>query len=710
MSPDELEPPQAPSRPLWLLALLLAFACLLFFLVGLLPAVGVPLALVLPGAGVCVALSWLFLLRPLLAEMAVLRWQAVETSDLYNRAPCGYHSLDAQGRFVRINDTALAWLGHSREELLGRHFRDLLAPANRADFDARFPIFCRPGGEVRDLELRLVRKDGSLLPVLLSSVAVTAEDGTFLHSRSTFIDQTALLEAYEGLRQARDEAERANSAKSEFVAVISHEARTSLSGILGLAEVMSHGPLDEGQARNLAALVGAAQGMLSLLNDLLDLSKVEAGRLELETAEVRLEELLAEVAGLLAPEAEGKGLRLRWQLSGGVGPVLGDPARMRQVMLNLVGNAVKFTEKGEVELLATGVRVAGGWRVTFQVRDTGVGIPEAQLLRIFEPFAQGGPGTSRHKGGTGLGLAISSRLVARMGGQLQVASEVGVGSTFAFTLTLPAAATRQGLQAPAEQGRRDAATGHGTIRRVLVAEDNQIMREVLEQQLRRLGVAEVRVAEDGGEVVGLLEAEPFDLVLMDLQMPTVDGLRATRLIRAREKAVGGHTPIIAVTANAMQGERERCLAAGMDGYLTKPVRQDELAEALGRCVGREVDGGPAREAAGATDWTAGLGALGFDDESIRRMGKAFLETAPGRAEALREAMRGRNAPQVAQAAHSLKSTFLVFGEREGSAVAAELERLAGAGRLEGAEAQVSRLEERVAALGAQITAQLADFP
>jgi CheY-like chemotaxis protein len=243
------------------------------------------------------------------------------------------------------------------------------------------------------------------------------------------------------------------------------------------------------------------------------------------------------------------------------------------------------------------------------------------------------------------------------------------------------------------------------VKRALVAEDNAVMREVLVQTLQHLGLMDVRAVEDGAEAVALMEREAFDVVLMDLQMPTVDGLRATRLIRAREKAMGGHTPIIAVTANAMQGERERCLAAGMDGYLTKPVRPHELAEVLGRHVIRA----PGQDAPEVADWVAGLGALGFDAESIRQLGKTFLETAPGRVEALREALRGQSATLVGQAAHSLKGTFLVFGEREGSAAAAELEQMAGEGRLEGAEALVSRLDERVTSLKTFITAHLVEF-
>jgi PAS domain S-box-containing protein len=825
----QLEPDQPRAGPS-LLALLLLLACILFFLAGLLPALDFTYAsLVIPGACLAAVLLYALLIRPLmtgLAERAYiedsLRRRARETEDLYDKAPCGYLSLGPNGKLLRVNDTALEWLGYRREELLGRSFSSLLDADAQEEFSLAFLAFVCGGGEARDMELTLVRKDGSTLPVLMGSAAVVAPDGTFLYTRSTFIDITerqaaarrlydlnvrlrsalaasneaserlrmtmaaarigtweldvttgwvdwsdnvrellnlppgeprgtfseflssvhpddraaaealgfpdpytvvyrVLLagggtrwlegkgrvfhdrdgrplrvtgtvmdvtpqkEASAQLRLARDEAESANRAKSDFLATMSHEIRTPLAGILGMAEILGRTDLDSSQRRHLTSLTRAAEGLLGLINGILDLSKVESGRMELERIPLRLEELAADVCGVLAPEATRKGLRLQWAPDPGLPPrVLGDPSRLRQVLLNLLGNAVKFTERGEVTLSA---RPLEGGQVELKVQDTGVGIPANRLSKIFDPFAQASASTARTHGGTGLGLAISARLVEIMGGKLEVASEVGKGSTFWFAIPLPVA---EALPPTPPEAPRP--TGSRASLKVLVAEDNPVNRDVLLLMLQEMGCEAVVVA-DGAEAVEQMRAAEFDAVLMDVQMPGMDGLRATRLIRAREKGRGKRTPIIAVTANAMQGERERCLGAGMDGYLTKPVRPEELAAVLQR-PGLGTPGAAPEE---APNWMAGLASMGLGPEAIRRLARTFLDTVPPRLETLRESARSGDPSRLAQTAHSLKATLGAFGLREAADVLAAVEEKVRCGEPCGVP-EIHRVEEMAAPL------------
>jgi PAS domain S-box-containing protein len=496
---------------------------------------------------------------------------------------------------IRVfNPAAEQLLGYSADELVGKKtpavFHDPQEVVARAQaFSAELGIDLEPGFNVfvekcrRDIpnthEWTYIRKDGSRLTVLLTITALRNPEGTITSFLGVASDITTLKVVQQELTLAKDAAEAASVAKSQFLANMSHEIRTPMNGVLGMTELLLATPLTEKQRHMAHTVQQSAASLLTIINDILDYSKIEAGKLQLEHTDIDLSHLLDDAVKLFSEAARQKGLSLSATVTPTIPTVLrGDPTRLRQILLNLIGNSIKFTATGSIAVSADCLKRDPGQillRVT--VRDTGIGIPCESQAHVFEAFAQADGSTTRKFGGTGLGLTIVKQLVQLMGGTVDLESTPGLGSTFGFTVPLEVGPENEmpSILAALQQA---PATLHGTV---LLAEDNVVNREIAVAMLELLGCT-VEIAEDGREVLDAVDARPYDLILMDCQMPNLDGLNASRLIREQEnhRPHRRRLPIIALTANAMEGDREQCLASGMDGYLTKPFTFDQLHHAL----------------------------------------------------------------------------------------------------------------------------------
>jgi PAS domain S-box-containing protein len=733
------------------------------------------------------------------------------------------------GQIFEANDAYLELVGYTRQDLAeGRVNWEAMTPPEHRAKDEHAVAQLRAHGTAIPWEKEYIRKDGRRVPVLLG---VTLVEETSDECICFVVDISERKRAEVQLRAAKEAADAASQAKSQFLANMSHEVRTPMNAIIGMTELVLNTPLSAEQREYLTMVLDSSESLLAVINDVLDFSKVEAGKLKLDKLVFDLRETLGDTMKTLAVRAHAKSLELACHIDQRVPVnVVGDPGRLRQIVVNLVGNAIKFTDEGEVVLRAELGRAADDERdgeqqrdgegvlLHFSVSDTGVGIPDELRAAIFFAFEQGDSSTTRRFGGTGLGLAIAASLVELMQGNIWVDSEVGKGSTFHFTARFELAPGEADAAAPAlpaiVEGTRvlivdDNATNRrilfetlrcwrmdptevsavaeaiaalreakaagrpfrlvvsdvnmprtdgfalarqmqesapelgsslilmltsgdqpgdvarceqygvaahlmkpikqselfdavamvlGTLRaadercttaldkgrrlpplRVLLAEDSLVNQKLAVGLLHRAG-HQVTVVSNGLQAVECARDHRFDLVLMDVQMPEMDGLEATRTIRDRERKAGGHVPIVAMTAHAMSGDRERCLAAGMDEYIAKPIRAEQLFDTIAHALQgtRRGDGDAPRTAwagVGTLDWGEALSAVNGDQELLRDVVDAFLDESPKVMAEIRSSIGASDGVVLRRAAHTLKGSVRLFGAHQANELAYRLETM-----------------------------------
>ncbi|HAR96598.1 MAG TPA: histidine kinase, partial [Deltaproteobacteria bacterium] len=652
-----------------------------------------------------------------------------------------------EGNIEYVNEAFLRTSGYSVEEVLGRNTRRLLS--ENTDSPTSADLWkAMSHGEPWQGELHNRRKDGSKYTEFAMITPIRQTDGRITHYMAIKEDITEKkrlaweLDHYRHhleelveirtaeLAEARTLAESANQAKSAFLANMSHEIRTPINGVLGMSELLQGTELTPEQRRFANTIQRSGEALLGLINDILDFSKIEAGKMELRSVDLSLRSTVAEMVEMLLRQAQRKGLSLTAHTDRGVpDSFIGDPLRIQQVLMNLATNAVKFTDNGEVSISVFCTEQDEERAVLrFEVRDTGIGVPVEAQSAIFDSFSQADGSATRRYGGSGLGLAIAKQLCGMMGGSIGVNSTPGKGSVFWFTIKLlkqpNGGVGAEGSISPPEntaRNRDDVLSLH-----VLLVEDNRVNQQVAKAMLETM-TCRVDVAGDGAEAVAAVKNKHYDVVLMDCQMPSMDGYEATKAIREweSERYAGrkkpNHIPIIALTAHAMKGDRERCIEAGMDDYLSKPYKLKALSEVLAPYVsknGEELptahpandgDNGGVPEASwltgggtpieGSVDWSVldrlrGLQMEGAPDV-VASIINIYLVNSPTLLGQAQQALTTGDSETLRRASHTLKSSSANVGALMLSEMCRDLETLARANALANDEKQATRLFAKI---------------
>jgi PAS domain S-box-containing protein len=500
-----------------------------------------------------------------------------------DNSPVAITVTDEQQRIVSWNTFAENLLGMSKRDLNMRPVSSLYPPEEWKKIRAE-NIGAK--GARHHLETKILRKNGVLTDVDLSVNFLKDSRNNYLGSIGIIQDITEQKKFRQMLLQAKLVAEEANNAKSLFLAKMSHEVRTPMNAVIGMIDLTLETKLNDEQRENLKVAKDAADNLLGLLNDILDLSKAEAGKITIEKIELNVHDVVKNVCKGLAVLAQKKQIDLLWNIDERVPKYLiGDPVRLRQVIINLVNNAVKFTHKGNVKVIVELISFKNSkCEVLFTIKDTGIGIPKDKHESIFDLFTQADDHTTRKYGGTGLGLAICKKLVEMMDGRIWVESTAGEGSAFKFNIFFEVAADQPLVNrgGPTAVVTNQSAPANSGIR-ILVAEDNHVNQKIVLKMLEKKGWGATTVL-NGREVIDLLNKQTFDIVLMDDQMPELSGIEATKMIRNEEKQTGHHVMIVAMTANAMAGDREFYISQGMDGYVSKPIDREQLYSEIERLI------------------------------------------------------------------------------------------------------------------------------
>jgi len=635
------------------------------------------------------------------------------------------------GEILECNLLAEELLGRPRTEIIGIHQSEIHPQSEAEEYREKFTDHVRKG-HVLDYEGEVQHKDGRRIPVHIA--AQTVKLGGEEVIVGLFMDVTERKRAEQELEQfsrqleasieqaniLAQEAAVADLAKSQFLANMSHEIRTPMNAIIGFSDLLADEDLTEDQAENVDIIRESGKTLIELINDILDFSKIKASQLNTEIIDCSLGKLLNSVESLMRPKVEEKGIEFKIVESNGLpAQIRTDPTRLNQCLINLIGNALKFTEQGHVYVNVSPEEREGKPFIRFDVEDTGIGIPEGKQEAIFEAFTQADGSTTRKYGGTGLGLAVTKQLAGLLGGEVTARSEVGKGSTFSLTIPAGIDVTKQPLldkhntaeMLKQENDKSEQVEFSGNC---LVVEDVVTNQKVITLMLEKAGV-EVAIANDGIEAIRQAQRKSFDLIFMDIQMPNMNGYKATKAFRE----AGMTTPIVALTANAMKGDENKCLEAGCDDYLAKPIEREKLFEMLDKylsptseekdclvaeridVVTNEVDelSHSVCDAAigsdeGVINWPGLVGRIGDDDEEfIRDVVAGWIEDNQGRMTALTEAIGVKNTEQVLSLAHAVKGSAATISADSLTEAASKLEIAGKEGSLENAETTFAELHK-----------------